>query len=46
MSRPTSRLDIKSKLRKIESIARNSKDKRNIKRYRRRIKANKGIGYP
>ena len=45
MSRSTSRLDIKSKLRKIKGIARNSKDRRDIKRYRRRIKANKGIGY-
>ena len=45
MFRPTSRLDIKSKLKKIKSIARNSKDKRDIKRYKRRIKANKGIGY-
>ena len=45
MSRPTSRLDIKSKLRKIKKIARNSKDRRDIKRYKRRIKANKRIDY-
>jgi len=45
LSRPTSRLDIKSKLRKIKGIARNSKDRRDIKRYKRRIKANKRIGY-
>ena len=45
MSRSTSRLDIKSKLKKIKGIARNSKNRRNIKRYRRRIKVNKGIGY-
>ena len=45
MSKSTSRLDIKSKLKKIKGIARNSKDRRDIKRYRRRIKANKGIGY-
>ena len=46
MSKSTSRLDIKGKLRKIKGIARNSKDRRDIKRYKRRIKANKRIGYP
>ena len=45
MSRSTSRLDIKSKLEKIKGIARNSKDRRDIKKYKKRIKANKGIGY-
>ena len=42
--RSTSRLDIKSKLRKIKGLTRNIKDKENLKRYKRRIKANKRIG--
>jgi hypothetical protein len=44
LSRSTSRLYIKSKLRKIKGIGRNSKDRGNFKGYRRRTKANKGIG--
>ena len=42
--RSTSRLDIKGKLEKIKDLARSIKDKGNLKRHRRRIKANKRIG--
>ena len=43
MFRSTSRLNIQSKLEKIKGLNRNSKDKRSTKRYKGRIKANKGI---
>ena len=42
--RSTSRLYIKSKLREIKSLVRGTKDKRDVKGYKQRIKANKGIG--
>ena len=42
--RSTSRLYIKGKLREIKSLARNIKDKRDVKRYKQGIKANKRIG--
>ena len=42
--RSTSRLYIKGKLREIKSLAKSIKDKRGVKGYKQRIKANKGIG--
>ena len=42
--RSTSRLYIKGKLRKIKGLARNIKDRRDVKGYKQRIKANKRIG--
>ena len=44
LSRFTSTLDIKDKLRKIKSLVRGTKDRRDIKGYKQRIKANKRIG--
>ena len=44
LSRFTSRLDKKGKLGKIKDLARNTKNRRDVKRYRQRAKANKGIG--
>ena len=38
-----SRLNIQSKLEKVKGLDRNSKDRRSIKRYKERIKANKEI---
>ena len=38
-----SRLNIQSKLGEVKGLDRNSKDRRSIKRYKERIKANKGI---
>ncbi len=45
LSRFTSRLDIKDKLKKIKSLVRDTKDRRRVKRYKQRIKTNKGISY-
>ena len=41
--RSTSRLNIQSNLGKIKGLDRNSKDRESTKRYKRRIKTNKGI---
>ena len=43
MIRSAGRSDTQSKSGKIEDIDRDSEDKRSIKRYRGRIKANKGV---
>ena len=39
----TSRLNIQSKLEEVKGLDKDSKDRRSTKRYKRRIKANKGI---
>ena len=39
----TSRSNIQSKLEKVKGLDRNSKDRRSTKRYKQRVKANKGI---
>ena len=39
----TNRLNIQSKLEEVKGLDRNSKDRRSTKRYKERIKANKGI---
>ena len=39
----TSRSNIQNKLGEVKGLDRNSKDKRSTKRYKERIKANKGI---
>ena len=41
--RSTSRLNIQSKLEEVKDLDRNSKDKRSTKKYKERIKDNKGI---
>ena len=41
--RSTSRSNIQSKLGEVKGLDRNSKDRRSTKRYKERIKANKGI---
>ena len=41
--RSTSRSNIQSKLEEVKGLDRDSKDKRSTKRYKERIKANKGI---
>ena len=43
--RSTSRLNIQSKLGEVKGLNRNSKDKRSSKKYKERIKANKGIDF-
>ena len=41
--RSTSRSNIQSKLGKVKGLDRNSKDKRSTKRYKERVRTNKGI---
>ena len=43
--RSTSRLNIQSKLGEVKGLNRDSKDRRSTKRYKERIKANKGIDF-
>ena len=45
LSRSTSRLNIISKLGEIKDSDRSSKDKRDLKRYKKGIKTNKRIGF-